>query len=357
MQTQGNWRTDQRRQINKNRWLVQQKMNRFSQGLGQLSKFSQENWQTYWEGNHYRWSAFQFLQPFALENFIWSQRILVKMWRPRQGATGSEDYGGVFHTGGAQGINSCLELVETWSPRLPKLRFRVVVSSGDIIGRSWGHHGICNLQDLGVQSQDPIYHPTCSNFEWGETNINQIYQCLRVPQWLEKHLVSGGIHDGSRSLMIRSHHFAHETPISLYTGLASALIEGPRIARWYSLRQYWLIKVAVSVNGEYRNIADLCWFSAKRALNHGKLMEIGVPNSPNLGNTPFLGIFGPDVGEGSTGSTITPHLRGDIRRAPTGCVEEGHCFPESLLKRLARSRRYHLGGNSEPCHCQVRHGW
>lgn len=108
----------------------------------------------------------------------------------------------------------------------PKLRFRVVVSSGDIIGRSCGHHGICNLQDLGVQSQDPIYHPTCSNFEWGETNINQINQCLRVPQWLEKHLVSGGIHDGSRSLMIRSHH----------TGLASALIEGPRIARWYSLR-------------------------------------------------------------------------------------------------------------------------
>jgi len=47
MQTQGNWRTDQRQQINKNHWLVQQKMNRFSQGLGQLSKFSQENWQTY----------------------------------------------------------------------------------------------------------------------------------------------------------------------------------------------------------------------------------------------------------------------------------------------------------------------
>lgn len=159
----------------------------------------------------------------------------------------------------------------------PKLRFRVVVSSVDIIGRSWGHHGICNLQDLGVQSQDPIYHPTCSNFEWGETNINQINQCLKnTPQWLEQHYIWFQVQS-------MTHHVpwwsgattSHMRPRYLCTPvLPPPWLKVPELLGDTPFDIYWLIKVAVSVNGEYRNIADLCWFSAKGALNslnHGKL--------------------------------------------------------------------------------------
>lgn len=82
-----------------------------------------------------------------------------------QGATGSKDYGGVFHTGCVQGINSCLV-------------GSMMISSeddGEMMGASWRY----NLQDLGVLSQEPIYHPTCiGSFERGETNTKQ---CLRVP--------------------------------------------------------------------------------------------------------------------------------------------------------------------------------
>ena len=46
---------------------------------------------------------------------------------------------------------------------------------GEMMGASWRY----NLQDLGVLSQEPIYHPTCiGSFERGETNTKQ---CLRVP--------------------------------------------------------------------------------------------------------------------------------------------------------------------------------